>query len=560
MEKLIQDKKLIIWGNGRFSMDFRYAFDYLKIAYCVDADSVWKLQDEEKAACVVIVCEYEPQQAMDKLDSMGWNYKKNYVLADDLFYLMDYPIEKVVQGKKVFVWGTSGAAHGFFHEIVEKNREITVVGCIDGNEQQQGKTFFGRPVYSFEAVKDKMDIFIIVASTYYFKIKEELIRAGLKENIDFTHYHNFNRKASIMLRETIYDIPTLDHVCMKPFSYGAITSQGTMSLCAALREYTESLLFDDFQSVWNSNIAKIIRLSMINRTCTFCRDKRCIYLLNNKEPYRDSKEIHFEISGSLSENDCQTHAYAKDEVINEDDYLLKAETIPKELMISIDRSCNLHCGSCRKQHFLARGGEFEKVQWLADVVKNEIIQGVEYIRLAGDGEVFYSPVYRELLNCDAVKKKKKIGILSNGTLFSPEAWELVKGEHESVKCLFSIDAPTKKTYEALRRGANYERMIQNMKFASELRKAGEIQEFSIHCVVQRANYLEMDQYVEWGLSLGVDQIEFVHIVNYGTYSEEEFENITMLEKNNECKEELKKILEKPIFQNEKINLFGWRIW
>ena len=118
----------------------------------------------------------------------------------------------------------------------------------------------------------------------------------------------------------------------------------------------------------------------------------------------------------------------------------------------------------------------------------------------------------------------------------------------------SIDAVTKETYEQkIRCGGNLEQLKKNMKFASELRKKGELCYLRMNFVVQRNNYKEMIPFVQWGEELGVDEIFFTKILNWGTYTDEEFENVSMMEKDGITpKKELLEVLSDTYIKDSKI--------
>lgn len=103
-----------------------------------------------------------------------------------------------------------------------------------------------------------------------------------------------------------------------------------------------------------------------------------------------------------------------------------------------------------------------------------------------------------------------------------------------------------------------------MKFASELRHKGELSYFRMNFVVQKENYKEMVDFVQWGKELGVDEIFFTKILNWGTYTPEEFEEISMMEKDGITpKPELKEILQHPVMQSDIVDLgtihFGHKV-
>lgn len=68
----------------------------------------------------------------------------------------------------------------------------SIDGFIDDDENKQGKTIFGRKIYSLEDVLQRMqgdceeNIFIVVSCIYsYEKISQKLIKNGLNEGKDF---------------------------------------------------------------------------------------------------------------------------------------------------------------------------------------------------------------------------------------------------------------------------------------------------------------------------------------------------------------------------------------
>ena len=149
-----------------------------------------------------------------------------------------------------------------------------------------------------------------------------------------------------------------------------------------------------------------------------------------------------------------------------------------------------------------------------------------------------------------------IRLLSNGMLFNQRNWEhFIKGRRQKIMLTVSIDAATKETYESIRRNGNFGVLKKNMEFASQLRKSGGLCYFRMNFVVQKENYREMIPFVEWGQKLGVDEIFFTKILNWGTYTPEEFAEISMMEQDGVTpKPELKEILENPVMKSEIVDL------
>ena len=94
-----------------------------------------------------------------------------------------------------------------------------------------------------------------------------------------------------------------------------------------------------------------------------------------------------------------------------------------------------------------------------------------------------------------------------------------------------------------------------MEFASELRKKGELCYFRMNFVVQRENYKEMVPFVEWGKELGVDELFFTKILNWGTYTTEEFAQVSMMEEDGVTpKPELREVMEHPVMSSNLVDM------
>ena len=68
-------------------------------------------------------------------------------------------------------------------------------------------------------------------------------------------------------------------------------------------------------------------------------------------------------------------------------------------------------------------------------------------------------------------------------------------------------------------------MQKNMEYAAHLRSCGELSYLRFNFVVQRMNYREMPLFVKWGRQLGIDEVFFTKILNWGTYSKSDFKLI-----------------------------------
>ncbi len=141
----------------------------------------------------------------------------------------------------------------------------------------------------------------------------------------------------------------------------------------------------------------------------------------------------------------------------------------KHIRLAIDNSCNLSCPSCRTEQIFFKSGKqlkmrLELANKILDFVKNQD----QTVRIHID----------------------KLDILN-----------------------ISIDGATKTTYEKLRRGGQFENIISNLDFLSNIDRKFQVQ---LHMVVQQDNWQEMPKMLELGKKYNVDRIYFNKIENWNT--------------------------------------------
>lgn len=194
----------------------------------------------------------------------------------------------------------------------------------------------------------------------------------------------------------------------------------------------------------------------------------------------------------------------------------------------------------------------------ADVIqKSGWLDACDELTIGGDGETFLSNGYKKVLFEDAARVRKKVNIMTNGVLFTPKVWEQLEGKYEFISMSISIDATTEATYKKIR-GGNFVQLMKNMEFLSGLRKENKVQYVVVKMIVQRDNYREMKDFVLWAKKLGFDKAYFSPIWNWGTYSDEEFKDISIFldQEESEMKPEVKECLNDEIF-SDPIVLTRW---
>lgn len=288
---------------------------------------------------------------------------------------------------------------------------------------------------------------------------------------------------------------------------------------------------DKFENVWHSLFARLIRLSIVNQTYSFCNPYTCPYDLNQSN--------HLE--GKL----------------NSENYMMDCDSYPRTLSVSHDSSCNLFCESCRRKIYVAQKERLERANFISDRVI-EVLPYISEIIMGGNGEIFVSQAYRKIWEFPIPSKinDQTFVIFTNGKLFRKENWDKLyhNNQDKNLFLIVSIDAATKNTYEKLRRGGNWERLIHNLKFAEKLRKENKLKRFTLDFVVQRKDIDEMYMFVQMTKSLGVDRVDFTAIANWGSYEADQFNSISVLDEQGYVKSEFIEIMKNPILKDKIVNL------
>lgn len=526
--------KYVIYGANRITKDFIYIFKNLNILYIVDDNKklekicnfpVNKIENllTDKSYDKIILCDFNKEVKEKNLQDFGFIYGKDYLYEEDFFYQLDDIF--IPNNRKIAVWGTGNRCKFLLKYNLPWNIDI----FIDSYKKQEN--IYNIPIYTPDEITNWEDYYIIIAVEKDKDIQNYLLNHGLIENEDFISYMKILNLPSILLRQTIFDQSYYDLKCNTMQSHLEILPDGcTRSCCTTFVSQGLDNIFDkNRDELWHSILHKILYLSTENRTFSFCDKTMCpLFIAKKKELsvlgkdiYRPYKEI---------------------------------SDFPETLALSYDSSCNLSCITCRKEQHFAKGKELETINKITDMIICDYLPNCKFLILAGNGEVFASPAYQKIYKSNQCNPQY-IRLLSNGTLFTPKNWEeFTKGKTAKIMLTVSIDAAMEETYKYIRRG-NFNELKRNMEFASKLRQSGALRYFRINFVVQKENYKEMIPFVKWGQALHVDEVFFTKILNWGTYTSEEFAQVSMMEEDGITpKEELKEIIKNSVMNSDIVDM------
>lgn len=504
--KSIYKKKIFIQGSEKQKRDLEFMFSLENI--------VPDINDEFE---YILVCE-------------GWDLNeksdKKVIYDYELISLLEFPFEDIKKHRKIAIWGT-GYYAGVFCDYLKKKENLKYINCfIDNDTTTLSLEKEGIPVVSSQYA-DPKEYFIIIATgiEFYKEIKDQIKKKGYKEG-DYIYFDTVEKDGPQMFLKTYREKRNIDAVCKNLDHSVRISKTGNMSICCMAYEGIYGNLFtEEISDIWNSNRAKACRLSLMNHTFSFCSTERCPFL-----------------SGSEVKNGS----------VNREKYEFPYREYPDSIAPEVDYSCNLSCPSCRKSVFAENGKDRDEyadmvIDKLADVPSRLIINTV--------GEIFASKNCRKILENKKIKNRDQLSIYTNGTLITNEILNRLTENYSNLEFAVSIDGATKDTYEKLRRGGDFNRLMEVMESLSRLRKEGKISYLQVNYVVQSDNVMEIDKFVKKAKLWGVDRIAMNGLENWGSFTKEEYDEKSIW-RNGAIKEEFLQYFTEEIVKDELINFFN----
>jgi MoaA/NifB/PqqE/SkfB family radical SAM enzyme len=229
------------------------------------------------------------------------------------------------------------------------------------------------------------------------------------------------------------------------------------------------------------------------------------------------------------------------------------------VQLSHDPSCNLACPSCRSEIITLKNTELGTYEAARDRVVMPLLARTKgTVMLSGGGDPFASKHYRSILaglNAET-DKDLTIALLTNALVLTPKQWNEFKDAHPLIRSiLVSVDAARPETYAHVRRPGNFARLLPNLEFLSQQRRAGAFGLFGLCFVVQERNFREMPEFVDLGRKLGVDAIWFQRLVNFGTFDEQGLRDADVGDPNHAHHTEFTQILQDPRLKDPSVHLF-----
>jgi len=283
------------------------------------------------------------------------------------------------------------------------------------------------------------------------------------------------------------DLPVESLICLRPFYALELHLKGDVSVCCPAwgRVIVGNIREKSLKEIWNDKPIRKMRSSMLaDKWEGICRPN-CPAI----GEYLRSGSVYPLASAEANPVTAAVTAAVRRQQVH-------LETLPTSIGIANDRTCNIDCIMCGGRYF-ARDDSLVG-RGVAEV--RNLLPDLRELFLSGHGDPFASPDVRQLL-LDLENNPRAdltVNLLTNGLLL-PRYWARLKDVSFGYVNL-SVDAATRETYEAIRRGGRWEDLLASLALLQ--RERGNVKRVIVNMTVMRENYREIPAFVELAAAYG----------------------------------------------------------
>lgn len=302
-------------------------------------------------------------------------------------------------------------------------------------------------------------------------------------------------------------------ICTYPFNSAQISMQGEVFVCCPpwCRSYSFGNIYEQsFDEIWNGERAREFRRQFINKDYKYCDLNLCV-------------------------KDCAQNIIPT-EIVEK----------PETFIFCYDATCNVKCIFCRSCHQKQDLSYFD--EHMDEIIEN-MLPNAKNVVLSGVGECLASPHSRKLIKKIAERfPDVKFSLISNGILCDKKNLEELGILDRLISITISLHAIKKETYDKLVVAGNFNKVIDNLHFISELKKDGKIDKFILNFVVTSHNYKEMADYVKFAEKIGAT-VGFLELLRMDA-NEFVYNDINVFDKSHPKHNDFIKTLQNPIFKSD----------
>lgn len=302
-------------------------------------------------------------------------------------------------------------------------------------------------------------------------------------------------------------------ICTYPFNSAQISMQGEVFVCCPpwCRQYSFGNIYEQsFDEIWNGEKAKEFRRQFIDENYKYCDLNLCV-------------------------KDC-----AKE--------IIPEEVVPKPetFIFCYDSICNVRCIFCRNCQQNNDVSYFDKNM---DEIITDMLENAKNVVLSGVGEALFSPHSRRLIKrISEIYPDIKFSLISNGILCDEKNLKELGIIDKLLSITISLHATKKTTYDKLVKFGNFEKVMENLNFLSEMKKSQKINNFILNFVVNAYNYREMADYIKLAQKINAT-VGFLELLPLDA-NKEVFDELNIVNENHPQYNDFVKTMKNPVFREK----------
>jgi len=172
------------------------------------------------------------------------------------------------------------------------------------------------------------------------------------------------------------------------------------------------------------------------------------------------------------------------------------------------------------------------------------------VHIGSDGDPFASHVYRHFMEQTPERDNIKYSILTNGLMFKEFHTKVPYVINNLQELGVSIDGASKDTYEKLRLGGKWDKILEGLECMAEQKQKHGFR-FILHMVVQQDNWHELEDMLALGRRYEADRVYFNKIEDWNTNINFDLQTFMKLE---EFKDSLRQVSTDPLSHNNVISV------
>jgi radical SAM protein with 4Fe4S-binding SPASM domain len=211
---------------------------------------------------------------------------------------------------------------------------------------------------------------------------------------------------------------------------------------------------------------------------------------------------------------------ARNELLNYRERLQRRVVLrsrPIWAQIDLSSRCNLRCIMCSREDQFGRGADMSDS--IFDKLTKELFPYITHVAFGGIGEPFLYPRIDRVLKLIGDYKYRHSEFVTNATFLTREVADTVVASGVT-NLVVSMDGATRDTYERVRRGASFEKVVANVSYLreSKQRLGTQLPHVRFAVTAMRSNLDDMPLYADLAVRTGVQEVA----INYASSPRQEF--------------------------------------